>query len=474
MADTRYAAGTIKIKNANGKLVPFYPKTDSSVLMTSNGIPVSNALSEIEEQIEAAENSGGMDILYTSNVEEDSADAKNETLLVCFPLPEEDDFVFTVDTRLYDGYNGTVDDTNRYSGIPFNLYNQSAELDVDWGDGQTSHLTSSNYSSSSTSASTHRYSVAGIYTIRVKCSSWDSVYLFSMNESLLGSSRNFYSYMSFLQYYRRTLVSVDSPIPPVKGTGYWTNASSGSTATTFQDNSLQYSFAYCTKLKSTAAAMFSKCRHITSYIRAFQHCYSLECIADSTFRNCSNATTFQYCFYNCESLKEIADNAFWNCSKASSFLYCFYGCSSLNSLPRRLFYGCSSISTMQYTFRGCTSLKSIPSDLFKWCGDKLVSLEDCFYSCTSLTDIPVSLFKGCTALTDISYMFSDIGIGYGNSITIDLTDSPNIQSVSYVIDHWDGITLTVYVKNGTTTHSTLKYASMNYSNYDSRINVIAV
>ena len=471
MADTRYASGTIKIKNAEGRLVPFHPKTDSSAVDTMRGMPVTSVIAEVEEQITAAENSGGCDILYTNDVETDSADTRNETLLVCFPIQDDNDFVYTVDTRLYDGYSGTADSSNRYSAVPFNLYGQDeAILDVDWGDGSTSHLTSASYSSqTSISASRHYYSSPGIYTIRVKCSDWSKVSLFTMPCSYSESANRYYSFMSFLLYYRRTLVSIDSALPPFKGTRSWDNASSGTSTITQYDNSFYYAFAYCTKLQTIPPAMFSKCRYSTSFVNAFYYCSNLQSIPDSTFRNCSAAISFASCFYQCINLRSIADNAFWNCSKAETFYGCFEYCHSLTSLPRRMFYGCSSIKTMSYAF-SYSGLASIPSDLFKWCGSSLLYATACFSVCYQITSAPMNLFRGCTAIEEINGLLRETGI---QTLTLDLTDSPNITTAYNMLSFYDSsIYLTVYVKSGSYTHTEFTYYAGGY--YDINITIIAV
>ena len=84
---------------------------------------------------------------------------------------KDEPWTFTVDTRLLDSSG-----TNKKSSIPFSLYNQTGTLNVEWGDGTRSRLTSSNYTVSSSNASVHEYSRAGVYTVTVRCKTWASIH----------------------------------------------------------------------------------------------------------------------------------------------------------------------------------------------------------------------------------------------------------------------------------------------------------
>ena len=158
MPNDFYAKGTIKVKNEDGVLEPFLPKTDFSCVDDASGTSLTRIITNIETQIEAAENSGGIELMYEEATKANTADFSNETLIACL---DSGVLMYTVDTEA-SAAEGKV------SSVPFNLkvpYQYSGQynnvyLTVDWGDGTTSVLQGPS-SSFNLSSSTHEYSVPG-------------------------------------------------------------------------------------------------------------------------------------------------------------------------------------------------------------------------------------------------------------------------------------------------------------------------
>ncbi len=315
-----YAKGTIKIKNAEGNLVEFYPKSIIDNVIDSNGgQAISNTITEFESQITEAENSGGIEIMYEEPDSTNTADFSNETLIGWI---EQDVFKITVDTtKLSSG--------NKITGIPFNLYlyHSGITLTVNWGDGTTTTLTRSNYSASK-NGSVHTYSIAGTYTITVKSSDWENTYI-----TKYGSNLNTINTLtSNIYYFRNTVISIDDILPPLKGTVKPESYDSALTTSnwTTETNHFSYLFYYCNKLTTICDKLFDNNTAVTDFYRCFDNCSSLTSIPSDLFKYNTAVTDFTYCFRSCTSLTNISSGLFDNCTAVTIFRYCFYNCSSLN------------------------------------------------------------------------------------------------------------------------------------------------
>ena len=132
-----YANGTIKVKNADGATVPFYPKTKTDCVynyQTSQSL--SSIISNMEDNIELAANSGGVKVTHDEVTDENATQYSNNSMIVEI---EKTYWNITVDTRKISSSNATT-------AIPFNLHGQTGfKLTVYGGDGTSSVLTPSSF-----------------------------------------------------------------------------------------------------------------------------------------------------------------------------------------------------------------------------------------------------------------------------------------------------------------------------------------
>ncbi len=299
---------------------------------------------------------------------------------------------FTIDTE-------ATTAGEKKTGIPFNLYGQSGiELTVDWGDNTTSTLTSSNYTSSSSLSSIHEYTTAGEYAVTIQCNDWNNLIAMTFEYSNPNSN-----VLLPLSYFRKTLTSIDSRLPGLKGVCAITGNSS-SYPGEVETDSTAVLFYYCRKLTSVPADMFAQCTAVTSFYKCFYNCTSLQSIPPGLFDSNTEATSFDTCFYNCTSLASIPSGLFDNNTAATNFSGSFQNCSSLQSIPSGLFDSNTAVTSFYSCFQNCSSLQSIPSGLFDN-NTEATTFQYCFYGCSSLQSIPSGLFDNNTAVTDFRYCF---------------------------------------------------------------------
>ena len=193
------------------------------------------------------------------------------------------------------------------ASIPFNLYNQpGVKLNVNWGDGNTSTLTSANYAADNSMASVHEYATAGIYQITITSKNWSSAYFLT-----IGQTTTFPDTISTINnanapiyYWRRTLISINEMLPRVNGRCYY-KTSTNVSSLTISKNSFGYLFSLCTHLVSFPSSLFN--RNLV---------YEVQC-----------------CFYKCTSLASIPSGLFDKLERLTNFLGCFCNCTSLASIP---------------------------------------------------------------------------------------------------------------------------------------------
>lgn len=305
------------------------------------------------------------------------------------------------------------------TGIPFNLYGQDGvTLTVDWGDGTTSILSSSNYTASNAQASVHEYAEAGIYTISVSSKQFSKCYL--MTIAAIQSINILNSAVRAIYWYRRTLISVDKILPNVAGRNGYTSPTSTTTLRQYKD-----SFSY----------LFSQCKKCTT-------------IPFGLFDNNPAIKSFEFCFYQCASLTAIPAGLFNNNTVVTDFSNCFHGCSSLTTLPDGLFDNNPAVTDFHDCFYGCWRLTAIPDGLFDN-NLAVTTFLGCFCLCTSLTSIPSELFKNNTAVTNFASCFQELLINF--SIHIGSSIVTNVASFASRIS---GTTRTIYVPIGSTTETT--------------------
>ena len=355
-----YANGTIKIKNADGVSVPFYPKTKTDCIydyQTSKSL--STVISEMESSIEIAANSGGVKVSYDEINEETAEEYTNETLIACidYPAVSDDTWQYVVDTRVY-GSAGT----NAKTAIPFSLYNQyGITLTVDWGDGNVETLTSADYEFSNSTASEHTYANPGVYTIKIKSSDWSNTYFqidffVTWGEPPEESDTK----TGIFNFFKNTIIRIESKLPGVKGVREW-GIGSNSNRMLYYENSLKYLFYMCVNLTSIVSSLFDNCTNITNFSKVFGQCAKLKSIPSNLFNKCINANDFSSCFSSCESIKTIPAHLFDFCVNATTFGEslngCFYSCKSLITIPQDLFKYNIKVTSFQYCFSGCSKLQ---------------------------------------------------------------------------------------------------------------------
>lgn len=270
------------------------------------------------------------------------------------------------------------------SAVPFYLLEQGVALSVSWGDGSSTVLVPSMYSTANADASIHEYAVPGKYciTVEIEQGRWSSLYVTSLDcpDAEFETAERFNPKMEYMRLFKKTLVGLPSPFPRLLGT-------------------LQFF--------STDPAE-QDCGHRMNGDMSciFLHCTSLEFIADGLFKNNRNAMSFAYAFYGCRSLKSVPGNIFKGCSEVETFDYAFYGCSRLNTLPPELFQSAHKAKSFKGCFKDCGRLKFIPDGLFH--GTPLAEIfSECFQNCTRLSCIPEGLFSRTPGALSFSRAFEN-------------------------------------------------------------------
>ena len=96
------------------------------------------------------------------------------------------------------------------TAIPFNLAGQDGiSIQVDWGDGNSSTLTSASYSLNDSTASVHEYASAGIYTVTARCKKWRKAYFFCIGATSKITVEK--PVHAALYWWRRTVTHILSP-----------------------------------------------------------------------------------------------------------------------------------------------------------------------------------------------------------------------------------------------------------------------
>jgi len=333
---------------------------------------------------------------------------------------------FTIDTRF-------VSQNNKKTGIPFNLYNQSESLRIDWGDGTSSRLTAADYALTNTSASLHEYENPGEYTITVKCLHYSNLYVLGTGNDTQYLNASDLSIVS-LYWWRHTLKSVNNAIPLVKGMNRYRTFYSNRLEI-FSDD-LSYLFYQCYELSSVPQDLFEKNPSTSIFYRCFSKCSSLTSIPEKIFDKRTNSNcTFTLCFENCTSLSSIPEKLFYGI-EIGNFNSCFSGCNSLASIPAELFSNINGTSFAS-CFCYCKQLTSIPANLFN-SSTNATSFNECFSYCESLTSIPSNIFKFNTNVEDFSFCFSSCK--RLQSLPANLFNSPNATTFNGVFHGCESLT----------------------------------
>lgn len=320
------------------------------------------------------------------------------------------------------------------SSVPITLYGlNNVEMNVDWGDGSSSTLSPEDYTETDRTASVHAYSTAGSYQISVECIPWTNIYITTTNavnaiDAPPSSSAN--DMISFVSYFRETLISLDGAIPRVKGVKQFsTDMPSAAADEVERDNSFGSLFLHCTKLATLSGSLFSLNPHINTFTSCFEGCSSivaipngllhsntaakqfikffyenskLEIIPGTLFEKCTEALDFEYVFGYCAKLIRIPAGLFQNQTKTRSFKDCFNRCAKLKFIPDGLFANTIAATNFQSAFR-LTSVENIPADMFDNC-ISATSFRQCF-SNAHVVSVPAGLFKNCNKATNFQSIF---------------------------------------------------------------------
>jgi hypothetical protein len=345
-----------------------------------------------------------------------------------------------LDSKDYE-WNIVVNATNgnsRYASVPFVMYNRSGTMTVDWGDGTTSSITSSNWQNA-----VHQYAVGGTYNVSVRHTNWNEIRIATdYDQDWNSSTSNRYSSYpryNIIWYFAKSVKNILNPIPPVAGAEYLSNYSSSSMTAVSSDRTTRCMFYYCDNLES---------------------------VPDNLFANFPETTDFYSCFHKCTRLKSIPSGLFDSNTAAASFQYCFQYCSSLQSIPSGLFDNNTQTTSFQYCFQYCSLLQSIPSGLFD-SNTAATNFGGCFRNCTSLQSIPENLFANNTSAVDFNYCFDSTKDIKNFTLRI------GSEQVKYILRmFYNPESGTVYVPENSTTYNTFINKMSSCSYYFSSITVI--
>lgn len=401
----KYASGTMKIKNAENDLVDFHPNTKLDCIKNyQTNESLDSIVEDLQDGIDEAKSSGSVKVLDAKpDSETFYDDVSNESLCVVF---SDDDWKLTVKSRRYTTSDG-VSSNGYYSAIPFNLYgaDEDAVLEVDWGDGTSSVLTRSDYTSSNRTASMHKYAGdAGetVHNISISSPDFSKTYLMSCSTSLYSDDTQRIVNRAF----RNTLVSVDTPIPYVAGITVYAN----DTGTSFSRdaNSMESLFFGCEELESVCAGLFSQNPDVTNF-------------------------NYIFCQWQSENtkMKSLPYGLLKYNTKAKNFYRGFY-CMCFESIPEDLFKYTNEDLMITAAFTGphsWTPIRDVPTNLF-WYNKSITSFSSMYLQCDEF-----DLRIGSPVVQTASYMFET---GHGNS------DDPVLDPTKRI----------VRVPNGSLTHST--------------------
>ncbi len=322
--------------------------------------------------------------------------------------------------------------------LPFRFTNSAV---IDWGDGTVETPETArpdiNYE-----YCYHTYQADGIYHIKVQYDDFENLYIGNWLSTDYGVE---YAAYEVMPAYLTSVVSIDSPLPKLKGS-YLDTSSSWRSA----DNNFKEIFCEYDNLTSVPEKLFCNNRLVTSFQSCFRDCTSLQSIPSGLFDGNTAVTSFQNCFRDCTSLQSISSGLFDSNTAVTDFSYCFDGCTSLQSIPSGLFDNNTAVTTFYYCFYGCSSLQFIPSGLFDN-NTVVTDFERCFYSCSSLQSIPSGLFNNNTAVTTFQNCFSSCTSLTDFTIHI---GSSSVSNCYNFVTKKTGTTRTIYIPNNSTTKTT--------------------
>ena len=157
----------------------------------------------------------------------------------------------------------------RRSAVPLHLYGQTdIEYIVDWGDSRTVSLTPSDYLEDDASASVHEYASAGRYQITIFCTDWSKARFLTFNSNMDASGETPTNCSLPRRLWQETLVSVDNPLPEIKGRCV-TYTSDADSVYDGADNDFSNLFCWCDSLRSIPKGIFDANPSVVKFSSCF-------------------------------------------------------------------------------------------------------------------------------------------------------------------------------------------------------------
>lgn len=84
------AKGTMHVKNAEGRLTPFLPTVDASNVTSRSGVTLKETIASLNSKMDAAEASGGIEIVHSEPTSELTESFSPETFIAWYKDPNTD------------------------------------------------------------------------------------------------------------------------------------------------------------------------------------------------------------------------------------------------------------------------------------------------------------------------------------------------------------------------------------------------
>ncbi len=295
--------------------------------------------------------------------------------------------------------------------------NANDSIVIDWGDNTTTTITlselrtlSSSYPQAmSISFLGHTYDTPGQYQITVATAVWDQV----------DFNQGGYGYEQAFPIFKRTLISVDEPLP-----------------------------------------IFGNTSRGLGIPNLFYNCYNLKTIPSNLFDNYTNLEVATNTFKQCTSLQEIPANLLRYRTNLNDTTGMFQDCTTLTYIPSGLLRNCTQLETVDYMFSGCTGLTCYPNTLFL--NNPLVSDTSTVFTDSSITN-PSLYNKAGLEQNNYLVMTLDPLAKLGNNATVGIPFNLYNQSgITLTINWGDGTVSTVTNSNYSTNNNT--YSTHAYTN----------
>ncbi len=250
---------------------------------------------------------------------------------------------------------------------------RDSSIEVDWGDGTTSTVSSATGSTSTTKSDA--YDTTGTYIVTI--SSEGSYWLGGGSSSSTFIASNYRSRAT-------SIIAASNAVPR------------------------EYSFYGLTSLTSIDLSACDT-SEVTNMSYMFYSCSGLTKLDLSGF-DTSNVTNMGYMFDGCSGLTELDVTGF-DTTKVTTTTYMFYGCSGLTELDLSGFYT-SNVTSMNYMFCKCSGLTEL--DISGFDTSKVTNMGGLFGGCSGLSELDVtgfdtskvtgmgSMFDGCSGLTELN------------------------------------------------------------------------